>query len=216
MTRLGSTRALLVRITAVAFTVAAAGCAVAAPVGSRGSVSAKIGYCQDCHGPSGQGFYGYYPIPRLAGQQPQYIRNQLEAFIKHERTNNIMFNVAHVLSPAMTEALAARFHAFDPPPLGGGAMALAAKGKEIFQDGLPNSNIAACAACHGPDAHGHDQVPRLAGQLAAYVVRQLSVWETERGRETLLHGPSATMLPIAHSLNKRQMEEVAAYVSGLR
>src|SRR6516165_4429484 len=37
-----------------------------------GDVQAKISYCKDCHGVSAQGFNGYYPIPRLAGQQPDY------------------------------------------------------------------------------------------------------------------------------------------------
>ena len=32
----------------------------------------KIAYCENCHGVSAQGFHGYYPIPRLAGQQPEY------------------------------------------------------------------------------------------------------------------------------------------------
>ena len=144
-------------------------------------VDAKIGYCEDCHGPSGQGYYGYFPIPRLAGQQTQYIKNQLQAFVEHRRTNNIMFNVAHVLSPAMISALAERFHSYNPPPLGGAPRALAVTGKEIFQDGLPDANIAACAACHGPEARGHDEIPRLAGQLYAYVVRALENWGTERG-----------------------------------
>ena len=56
-----------------------------------GDVQTKISYCKDCHGVSAQGFNGYYPIPRLAGQQPEYIENQLRAFIEHRRTNNIMF-----------------------------------------------------------------------------------------------------------------------------
>src|SRR6202521_2903625 len=72
-------------------------------------LQAKIAYCENCHGVSGQGFHGYYPIPRLAGQQPEYLKNQLQAFIEHRRTNNIMFNVAHVLSPTMLDALATSF-----------------------------------------------------------------------------------------------------------
>ncbi len=186
--------------------------ATAAP---RTGVDAKIGYCQDCHGPSGRGYYGYFPIPRLAGQQTQYIKNQLQAFVEHRRTNNIMFNVAHVLSPAMISALAERFRSYDPPPLGGAPRAVAATGKEIFQDGLPDANIAACAACHGPEAYGHDQIPRLAGQLYPYVVRALENWRTERGHSAK-PDTSATMLPIAHSLNRQQMEAVAAYVSTLK
>ena len=71
---------------------------------SKVELQAKIAYCENCHGVSARGFHGYYPIPRLAGQQPEYIKNQLQAFLEHRRTNNIMFNVAHVLSPAMLDA----------------------------------------------------------------------------------------------------------------
>jgi cytochrome c553 len=61
---------------------------------TRGGVAGKVAYCLDCHGASGQGYRGYYPMPRLAGQQPEYLKNQLQAFVEHRRTNNIMFNVA--------------------------------------------------------------------------------------------------------------------------
>ena len=45
-------------------------------------------------------------MPRLAGQQPEYLQNQLEAFIERRRVNPVMFNVAHVLRPGMLAALA--------------------------------------------------------------------------------------------------------------
>ena len=82
-------------------------------------VAAKLAYCEVCHGVSAQGFNGYYPIPRLAGQQIAYIENELQGFVEHKRTNNIMFNVGHVLSPAMIRALATDFHDLNPKPLGG-------------------------------------------------------------------------------------------------
>ena len=138
-------------------------------------------YCQDCHGPSGQGYRGYYPMPRLAGQQTEYLKNQLQAFVEHRRTNNIMFNVAHSLSPAMIAALAADFRALNPKPLGGGPRRLVATGEKIFQDGVPDANVAACAACHGPDAKGSGEIPRLAGQLHDYIFNKLTNWSKERG-----------------------------------
>ena len=195
---------------------ATAGPTHARETAAAAAISAKIAYCQDCHGAAGQGYYGYFPIPRLAGQQTLYIKNQLQAFVERRRTNNIMFSVAHVLNAPMIDALAARFHSLNPPPLGLGSKALAATGKEIFQEGLPDANIAACSACHGPEALGHDQIPRLAGQLYPYVVRELMNWGTERGQNTAKPDTSATMLPIAHSLSRRQMEAVAAYVSNLK
>ena len=173
-------------------------------------VQAKLTYCEVCHGVSAQGFYGYYPIPRLAGQQIAYIENELQGFVEHKRTNNIMFNVGHVLSPAMITALATNFHDLDPKPLGGAPKELVPAGETIFQQGVPDAGVPPCASCHGPEAKGNDLFPRLAGQLYAYIVGQLTNWANERGETN-----SNVMAPIAHSLTPPQVKAVAAYLSYL-
>ncbi len=178
-------------------------------------VQAKATYCEVCHGVEARGFRGYYPIPRLAGQQPDYLKNQLQAFIEHRRTNNIMFNVGHVMSPAMIEGLTANFKALDPKPLGGAPRNLGADGKEIFQNGIAVSNVPACASCHGTDAKGNGPFPRLAGQVYEYVVNKLKNWDKERGQDPKNPDTSAVMEPIAHNLSDQQMKAVAAYVSEL-
>ena len=183
---------------------------------SKQDVQAKIRYCQDCHGLSGQGFRGFFPIPRLAGQQPEYLKNQLQAFVERRRTNNIMFNVAHVLKPAMITAIATSFKNLNPKPLGGAPKRLVAAGKDIFENGVPDANVAACAACHGPEATGHGEIPRLAGQLDSYVVMELTTWTHERGQNPANPDTSAIMKPVAHSLTRPQIEAVAAYVSSLK
>jgi len=183
---------------------------------STREVEAKIGYCQDCHGPSGQGYHGYYPIPRLAGQHPEYLKNQLQAFIERRRTNNIMFSVAHVLRPAMIEALVIKFESFNPKPIGGAPRKLVAAGKKIFEDGIPERNVAACAACHGPDGTGRDRFPRLAGQLYPYIIKELTNWSSERGQVKDKPDTSFIMQPVAHSLTRPEIEAVAAYVSYLK
>src|SRR5579859_7590854 len=183
---------------------------------AAGGLAAKITYCKDCHGVAAQAFVGYYPIPRLAGQQPEYLANQLRAFIEHRRTNNIMFNVAHSLSPSMISGLAATFRTLNPAPLGGGPRRLAEEGKRIFQDGVPDANIAACAACHGPQATGAGIIPRLAGQVYPYVIKELVNWGKERGQNPAIRDTSYIMSPVAHSLSRSQIEAVAAYVSSLR
>jgi len=183
---------------------------------SKREVDAKISYCQDCHGPQGQGYRGFYPIPRLAGQQPQYIENQLRAFVERRRPNPIMSNVAHVLRPGLMAALAAKFHSFNPRPLGGAPPGLAAKGENIFLNGVPEANVAACAACHGPEATGVGEIPRLAGQLYPYIVRELTYWSKERGQIPSKPDTSVIMAPVAHSLSRPQIEAVAAYLSTLR
>src|ERR1700693_3665721 len=93
-----------------AFAMVGSGATQAADKGNaavpKQELEAKIAYCKTCHGVSGQGFRGSFPMPRLAGQQPEYLENQLQAFIERRRTNPVMFNVAHVLSPSMLTALA--------------------------------------------------------------------------------------------------------------
>jgi cbb3-type cytochrome c oxidase subunit III len=186
-------------------------------VGRAEDFQAKVTYCKTCHGLSGQGYHGYYPMPRLAGQQPKYIENQLRAFIEHRRKNEIMANVAHVLSPSMVSELARYFRELNPPPLGGGGSSSAiATGKRIFDEGLPESNVPACSACHGQDAKGQDQIPRLAGQLPDYFSSKLMNWGAERGQNSSMPDSSAVMGPTAHNLTKSQIAAVAAYVSSLR
>jgi cytochrome c553 len=215
-------RSLLVRLrlalqTAI-LAVAVAGAAMADDrhTASGGSVQAKLSYCKDCHGPSAQGYRGYFPIPRLAGQQTAYLENQLRAFIEHRRTNNVMFNVAHALSTSMISALAANFRDLNPAPVGGAPRQLVAEGRRIFEDGVPDANVAACSACHGPDASGTGEIPRLAGQLYPYLIKELTNWGKERGQNPAKPDTSAIMSPVAHSLSKTQIEAVSAYVSYLK
>ena len=182
---------------------------------SPAELKAKIDYCKTCHGLQGQGFRGSYPMPRLAGQQPEYLENQLQAFIDRRRNNPVMFNVAHVLTPQLEKALAEQFRELNPKPLGGGPAGDVAKGKRIFGEGIPKSDVPACASCHADDAKGRDAFPRLAGQLSDYMYRKLANWDKERGQDKSNPDNSAIMQPIAHNLTESQIKAVAAYVSQL-
>jgi len=181
---------------------------------ATGGLEAKLEYCKTCHGLSGQGYLGWFPMPRLAGQQPEYIEAQLRAFIERRRTNPIMRNVAHVLTPTMISALARHFSHLNPAPFGGAPRGSLSLGKKIFEDGLPESNVPACSACHGADGHGQNEIPRLAGQLYQYTVGQLTGWGQVRGQGTSVD-TSAIMAPTAHNLTHSQIEAVAAYASNL-
>jgi cytochrome c553 len=185
---------------------------------ARGGVQAKIEYCKDCHGLSGQGYHGYFPMPRLAGQQPEYIEKQLRAFVERKRDNKLFLNMAkvHGVSPAMRTALAAHFKDLNPRPFGGGPKHLVATGQKIYEEGVPEANVPACSACHGPEAMGGEAIPRLAGQLFPYTVIQLMGWSEDRGQSAARDSTSAVMTPIAHSLTESQVVAIAAYLSYLR
>jgi cytochrome c553 len=185
------------------------------PVYSKQGLQAKLEYCKTCHGLSGQGYRGYFPMPRLAGQQPKYLENQLRAFIERRRTNPVMFNVAHVLGPSMVGALAEHFRNLNPNPIGGAPREPLALGKTIYDEGLPESNVPACSACHGPEAKGKDEIPRLAGQLFPYTVKALTYWSKERGQGSA-KDTSSIMVPTTHNLTQSQIAAIAAYVSNLK
>ena len=100
-------------------------------------------------------------------------------------------------------------------PVGGAPTGDVALGKEIFANGLPDQNVPACSACHGPDAKGQREIPRLAGQLYWYMVGTLSLWSSERGqggRQDI----SWIMRPTVANLTPKQVQALAEYVSALR
>jgi cytochrome c553 len=200
---------------AVALRVAVGASAHAEDAASTGDLQAKTNYCKTCHGLQGQGFRGAVPMPRLAGQQPEYLENQLKAFTERRRDNKLMFNVAHVLSPSMMDGIATHFKELNPKPLGGAPKGLVPSGKTIYEEGIPSANIPPCASCHGPTALGREVFPRLAGQLHDYIFRKLVNWGKERGQDPNNPDVSAIMEPIAHSLTEPQIRAVAAYVSNL-
>lgn len=183
---------------------------------SQQEFQAKLEYCKTCHGLSGQGYRGYFPMPRLAGQQPKYIENQLRDFFERRRINPVMSNVAHALSPSMVATLAAYFKDLNPNPIGGAPKESLALGKTIFELGLPESNVPACSACHGPDAKGQGEIPRLAGQLFPYTVKALTNWTKLRGQGPSKDETSSIMVPTAHNLTPSQIAAIAAYVSYLK
>lgn len=183
-----------------------------------GELEAKLGYCSRCHGGHYEGFTGYYTAPRLAGQQAQYLEIQLKAIRTHTRNNPVtkrfMWPVLTHGSSNLWPRIAKRLSEMDAPPAANGPRSLVEAGRNIFEKGVPDDNIPACAACHGEDAHGSDQVPRLAGQQYGYIVGALTGWVNGyRAKDPQSPGDPNTMLPIAKSLNKNQIKAVAAFLS---
>jgi len=186
---------------------------------STHDLQAKTQYCEDCHGLSGQGTSGgFLPIPRIAGQTPQYIEKQLLAFTDSMRDKNssVGITTAHAVSPAMRPALAAHFSNLNPEPIADGPRDLVATGKTIYEEGVPEANVPACSGCHGPEAQGKNEMPRLAGQLNSYTEKELADWSKKRGQNPLNEGTAAAMAQVAHSLSQSQIAAIAAYLSYLK
>ncbi len=64
---------------------------------------------------------------------------------------------------------------------------------------------ATCAACHGPDGNSPNPLwPKLAGQHAAYTVKQLKAFKSGERKDPM-------MSPMAAPLSDKDMEDLAAY-----
>ena len=169
-----------------------------------------IGVCGTCHGPDGNSINPMFP--RLAGQHAGYLVRQLKSFKEETRGDPYaiayMWGMASGLSDQMIEALAQYFSRQKTSPGKSHDPATIARGRDIFEHGIPAQGVPACAACHGPDALGSDQYPRLAGQHAQYILKQLASFQNNMRDIAVMHG-------VAQNLRTPEMRAVADYLESL-
>ncbi len=169
-----------------------------------------INLCSTCHGARGISTSPEFPI--LAAQREGYLVAQLEAFQAKTRgemaAHDFMWGIAGGLDAAMIKSVAAYYASQPPAPGRPGDPALVAKGRELFEKGLPDRSIPPCASCHGADAKGVGDFPRLAGQHAKYVVRQIEYIQALVRKAPVMHG-------IVKDLTPDEMQAIAAYVQSL-
>ena len=156
--------------------------------------------------------------PKLAGQHADYLYKQLANFKpqdgkKAARESALMAGMAASLSAADMRALAAYYAAQKLKPAATSDKERAALGQRIWRGGIAETNVAACAGCHGPDGAGIPvQYPRLAGQFAEYVDAQLKLFRAG-GRA---NDPNGMMRGVAARMSDEQIKAVAEYAAGLR
>lgn len=169
--------------------------------------------CSNCHGLTGISVSPNFP--NLAAQMPAYLAAQLKEFKSHGRQDpagfEYMWGLSRSLTDAQIDGLAAYYAGQTAPrlPPEGDADRRTA-GKAIFHDGLPTQNVPACVACHGENGQGNAGFPRLAGQHADYVAKQLLVFQRTNERPE-----GAVMKVVAHELTAENIRNVAAYAQSL-
>jgi len=166
-----------------------------------------VGVCQSCHGARGNSVQPKYP--RLAGQSAGYLAAQLRNFRAQTRGDpdaiGYMWGMASQLSDETIDALASYY---SKQVAGSGRStdsADVARGREIYERGVPAEGVPACAACHGADAHGNASFPRLAGQHSQYVLKQLASFQSNMRNVAVMHG-------VAQNLRLPEMQAVATFL----
>jgi cytochrome c553 len=183
-----------------------------APSWAGSSMAASIRNCTWCHGTGAQ---GYTVAPRLAGQRALYIESQLRGYAAHIRDNPLskqyMWGAAANLRTDTVRYLAEYFASLPPKSAHDGRRVLAERGQTIYLQGIPETNIVACIACHGPGGQGVRDIPRLGGLSYFYLKRRFEEWGQG------YHSAPGSPMPLAAStLGQDEIEALASYLSFVR
>ncbi len=169
--------------------------------------------CSNCHG--AKGISTSPNFPHLAAQSPDYLEAQLKAFRGHGRADpagfEYMWGISAKLSDQQIAGLS-RYFSQQPAATGHSSDPVREqRGKAIFADGISSSGIPACASCHGEHGEGIGAFPRLAGQHADYISKQLTAFQRTDERPG-----SAIMQSVAHALTNDDIASLASYVESIR
>jgi len=189
--------------------------------------------CAACHGVNGQSQSPM--VPNLAGQHREYLVNQLQHYRNRSRSNEYavqyMWGMAGPLKDKQIEELADYFS--KQPPVKASMVDLddpqLARGKEIFEKGVPEQGVIQCNSCHGQNGEGIATFPRLAGQKPYYIVQQLNVWQhpdqkrfmqvggnTWAPRTITFNRPAGVLMQnIVKNLSDEDAKAVSVYLSTL-
>jgi cytochrome c553 len=118
-----------------------------------------------------------------------------------------MWGAAENLSSTAAHELATYFSTLPPHAANDGSRELAGAGRTIYEMGIPEANIASCLVCHGPNAEGIREIPRLGGLAYSYLKRRLDQWGEG------FHAAAGPMPQIARNLSPNEIEALASYLS---
>jgi len=185
------------------------------------------GPCAACHGPFGAGGkQGEYP--RLAGQSPKYVEQQLQAFQSQSRLNLPMYPYTREreLDDEDMKLLAAYLAQIElptrPPVFKDSDDALARllamekvmiipraagnveNGQAVYQKN--------CAVCHGKRGQGRGMFPMLVGQYTNYLQKQIDAYlQADRP-----HDEDAAKAGALYRLKSGDIQDVLAYLTTLQ
>ena len=131
------------------------------PVALRAAIDAgkKVSFfCANCHGEDG--ISKSPEVPNLAGQNPAYLLEQIRKFGSGERKDQFMQGLIKVLKDDERMQIALYYAGTVVPPSRADA-GQAAQGKALFGK--------LCVRCHGEQARGNAEIPRIAGQKLPYL-----------------------------------------------
>ena len=153
--------------------------------------------CLGCHGIDGyKNAYPMYSVPKLEGQNPEYLAAALHGYRDGDRAHLTMHSQASTLSDQDILDIAAYF-----------------AGKPLVPPGKAHGSVpqaaTLCVSCHGQDGVAiAPMYPSLAGQHQDYIVRALEEYQNGGRKNPIMKGFAAPLKPA-------EIAEIAAYFSAL-
>lgn len=155
------------------------------------------GLCASCHGT--QGISTNPMVPSLAGQDGTYLKNQLQNFRQRHRRHAAMQGVLSRLTPEDMAEMAL-YYEKQPPMRGKGVSKKTKIGEPVYEG---------CKGCHGNSATGSRGVPRLAGQQAVYLERELLKYQAGTRSTPGMNEAVARLTP-------EQIKALSLYLSSMK
>lgn len=170
--------------------------------------------CHTCHGMNGGGDGAL--VPRIAGLNTGYLVRQLGFYADGQRRHPQMSWLAGRLNSEERLAVSAYYANMEAPTSTRGTQArlpetcTLARAHAIYQNGLPERDLASCASCHGETGRGVGEGnPSLVGQSADYLAEQLRRW-----RNGKRYGDPLNMMHDAASkLRKEEIIPLSEYIA---
>jgi cytochrome c553 len=168
--------------------------------------------CTACHGIHGEGAPS--GVPRLAGQNADYMNHALSMFKAGTRASPIMQPIARNLSDTQIRQLADYFSGQRAPRLATAISTPTGRvlaGQQLAEKGA--ANVGACFSCHGAHGKGNGaRFPSIAAEPAEFVIGRLHEFQARAQGKT---PPPGTMTAVAATLDEKQVAAAAAYLSQL-
>jgi len=154
--------------------------------------------CGYCHGKDGNSVKDY--IPNLAQQNPEYLLKQFQLFASGDRKNYVMQQLAKMLTEQERINIALYFAS---------QKVVVSEGNESSEQGKERYQ-SFCFACHGETGLGNKDLPRLAGQKKAFLLKTLNAFK--QGDKARSNSP---MVKIMGAINQDEIEPLANYISSM-
>jgi cytochrome c553 len=187
--------------------VALAAALTAAALDTAGAADLEAGKrksapCATCHGADGNATIP--GMPSLAGQPNYFTHWQLIKYRDGRRKDPQMSPAAQNLSDTDMADLAAYYAAQRPRPRP------AATDPAKVAEGQRLADLHHCTSCHRPDLSGQQQVPRLAGQDFAYLLKLLRSFKAKTATDL-----DGLMTMSAQPLREEDIENLVHFIASL-